>query len=68
MCKWWSTKVAVDVIHDALILHGHFGYSAEALIEQRLRDVIGNQLMEGGPEAMKLIIVKELLGEEYLPF
>ncbi|MBW1800211.1 MAG: hypothetical protein JRJ85_05710, partial [Deltaproteobacteria bacterium] len=68
MCKWWSTKVAVDVIHDALILHGHFGYSAEALIEQRLRDVIGNQLMGGGPEAMKLLLVKELLGEEYLPF
>jgi cyclohexanecarboxyl-CoA dehydrogenase len=68
MCKWYSTKVAVDVFHDALILHGHFGYSAEALLEQRLRDVIGNQLMAGSPEAVKLILVRELLGKGYLPF
>lgn len=68
MCKWWSTKVAVEIIHDALLLHGHFGYSAEALIEQRLRDVIGHQLADGTPEGMKLIIVRELLGKEFLPF
>lgn len=68
MCKWWATKVAVEVIHDALVLHGHFGYSSEALIEQRLRDVIGNQLADGSPEAMKLILVRELLGKEFLPY
>jgi cyclohexanecarboxyl-CoA dehydrogenase len=37
MCKWWSTKIAVDVIHEALLLHGHFGYSTEALIERQLK-------------------------------
>lgn len=68
MSKWWSTKVAVEVIHDALVLHGRFGYSSEALIEQRLRDVIGNQLADGSPEAMKLILVRELLGKEFLPY
>lgn len=67
MCKWWSTKVAVEIIHDALLIHGHFGYSAEALIEQRMRDVIGNQLLGGSPEEMKLILVRELLGKEFLP-
>ncbi|MDP6178312.1 MAG: acyl-CoA dehydrogenase family protein [Desulfatiglandales bacterium] len=67
MCKWWSTKVAVEVIHDALLLHGYFGYSTEALIEQRLRNVIGNQLADGGPEAMKLIIAGELFGKDFLP-
>jgi len=68
MCKWWSTKIAVDVIHEALLLHGHFGYSAEAPIEQRLRDVIGNQLADGSPEGMKLILVRELLGRDFLPY
>jgi cyclohexanecarboxyl-CoA dehydrogenase len=68
MCKWWSTKIAVDVIHEALLLHGHFGYSEEALIEQRLRDVIGNQLADGSPEGMKLLLVRELLGKDFLPY
>ena len=66
MCKWWSTKVAVEIIHDALLIHGHFGYSTEALIEQRMRDVIGNQLADGSPEDMKLVLVRELLGKEFL--
>lgn len=68
MCKWWATEIAVRAIHDALILHGHYGYSKAALIEQRLRDVIGLQLADGSPEGMKLTIVKELMGKEYLPF
>jgi len=68
MCKWWSTKIAVEVIHDALLIHGHIGYSAEHLIEQRLRDVIGTQLADGSPEAMKLTLVRELLGKEFLPY
>jgi len=68
MCKWWSTKIAVDVIHDSLIMHGHIGYSSEFLIEQRLRDVIGAQLADGSPEGMKLVLVRELLGKEFLPY
>jgi cyclohexanecarboxyl-CoA dehydrogenase len=68
MCKWWCTNVAVDAIHDALVLHGHFGYSTEALIEQRLRDVVGSQLVDGSAEAMKLILVDELLGKDFLPY
>jgi cyclohexanecarboxyl-CoA dehydrogenase len=60
--------VAVDAIHDALVLHGHFGYSTEALIEQRLRDVVVSQLVDGSAEAMKLILVDELLGKDFLPY
>jgi cyclohexanecarboxyl-CoA dehydrogenase len=68
MCKWWATQVAVDVIHEALLLHGHYGYSVDAGIEQRLRDVIGNQLADGSPEGMKLTLVRELFGKDFLPF
>jgi cyclohexanecarboxyl-CoA dehydrogenase len=60
MVKWWAPKVAADVIHRCLLFHGHYGYSRELPIEQRLRDVIGWQIGDGSEEVMKLIIVREL--------
>ena len=68
MCKWWSPRIAVEAIHHALLIHGNIGYSSEYLIEQRLRDVMGAHLAGGTPEAMKLILVRELLGKEFLPY
>lgn len=68
MCKWWCPKIAVRVIHDALLIHGHFGYSEELPLEQRLRDAIGWELADGSAEIMKLIIARELMGREFLPY
>jgi len=68
MCKWWCPKIAVRVIHDALLIHGHFGYSEELPLEQRLRDVIGWELADGSAEIMKIIISRELMGREFLPY
>jgi len=68
MCKWLCPKVAVQVIHDCLLIHGHFGYSEEYPLEQRLRDVIGWELADGSAEIMKIIIGRELLGREFLPY
>ncbi|MDP3955165.1 MAG: acyl-CoA dehydrogenase family protein, partial [bacterium] len=41
MCKWWCPVVAFDAIHDAILIHGHIGYSEEHPLEQRLRDIMG---------------------------
>jgi cyclohexanecarboxyl-CoA dehydrogenase len=60
MAKWWAPKVAAEVIHKCLLLHGHRGYSRELPLEQRLRDVIGWQIGDGSEEVMKLIIVRSL--------
>ena len=68
MCKWWSTKLAVEAIHDSLLILGHVGYSEEHPIEQKLRDAIGFEIGDGTAETMKLIIVRELLGREFLPY
>ena len=68
MCKWFAPKVAVNAVHDALLIHGHLGYSEEYPIEQRLRDAIGFEMADGTAEIMKLIIVRELLGREFLPY
>jgi cyclohexanecarboxyl-CoA dehydrogenase len=52
--------MSARVIHKCLLLHGHYGYSRELPLEQRLRDVIGWQIGDGSEEVMKLIITRDL--------
>jgi cyclohexanecarboxyl-CoA dehydrogenase len=67
MCKWYAPEVALQAIHNALIIHGNYGYSEEFPIEQRLRGVISTEIMDGTPEIQKLIISREVIGKEFLP-
>jgi cyclohexanecarboxyl-CoA dehydrogenase len=68
MVKWWAPKMAVDVIHQCLLLHGHYGYTDELPFEQRLRDVIGLEIGDGTAEVMKVIVARELMGRESRPY
>ncbi len=68
MAKMFSPIVAVDAVHNAMLIHGNVGYSKELYLEQRLRDAIGAEYGDGTAEIMKLIIVRELLGREFLPY
>lgn len=63
MCKWWAPKLAFDVVHQCLLMHGHGGYSRDYPYEQRLRDVLGLQIGDGTAQIMKMIIAREKLGE-----
>jgi cyclohexanecarboxyl-CoA dehydrogenase len=65
MAKWWVPEIAVETIRQCLILHGHYGYTRELPIEQRLRDVIGWQIGDGTPQIQKLILARRLLGKEH---
>ncbi|MDJ0864996.1 MAG: acyl-CoA dehydrogenase [Myxococcota bacterium] len=60
MVKWYAPKVAAEAIHKCLLLHGHYGYSRDLPLQQRLRDVIGWQIGDGSEEVMKLLIVRSL--------
>jgi len=68
MCKWLGPDTAAEAIQACLILHGHYGYTQEFHIEQRLRDVIGIRIGDGTPQIQKLVIARELLGKEYIRF
>jgi cyclohexanecarboxyl-CoA dehydrogenase len=68
MAKWWAPRLAVETIHQCLLLHGHYGYTDELPFEQRLRDVIGLELGDGTAEVMKVVVARELLGRESLPY
>jgi cyclohexanecarboxyl-CoA dehydrogenase len=61
MCKWWAPKLAFEVVHTCLLMHGHAGYSTDLPFEQRLRDVLGLQIGDGTAQIMKLIIAREAL-------
>ena len=68
MCKYMCPEVAVKAIHDCLVLHGHYGYAQDFPFEQRLRDVIGFEFADGTANVQKLIIARELMGREFLPY
>ncbi len=67
MAKWWGPKVAVDAIHEALLLTGHAGYSDDHAHGQRLRDVIGLEIGDGTAQIAKLVAARQLLGREFAP-
>jgi len=56
MVKWWCPRISFTIIHECLIMHGHYGYSKDLPIEQYLRDSILTEIGDGTPEIMKLII------------
>ncbi|KMO35377.1 acyl-CoA dehydrogenase [Methylobacterium variabile] len=61
MCKWLGPKTAVDVIHQCLLTHGHYGWSLDLPHQQRLRDVMGLEIGDGTAQIMKLIVARERL-------
>lgn len=62
MCKWLGPKTAVDVIHQCLLTHGHYGWSLDLPHQQRLRDVMGLEIGDGTAQVMKLIVARERAG------
>lgn len=68
MVKWWAPRLAVETIHQCLLLHGHYGYTDELPFEQRLRDVMGLEIGDGTAEVMKIVVARELMGREALPY
>lgn len=66
MAKWWVPRTCVEIIHECLLLHGHYGYTDEFSVERRLREVIGWQIGDGTANIQKLIIARELIGRDYV--
>jgi len=47
-------------------MYGASGYLKELDVERRLRDVLGLSFTGGTINVMKLIVVRELLGKEFM--
>lgn len=67
MCGWWCPKLAFDVIANALLIHGHSGYSDDHPFQQMLRDVTGFEIIAGSEQILKLIIAERIIGKAAVP-
>jgi cyclohexanecarboxyl-CoA dehydrogenase len=68
MVKAWVPRLAVDTIHQCLLLHGHYGYTDELPFGQRMRDVMGLEIGDGASAIMKIVVARELMGRDTLPY
>jgi cyclohexanecarboxyl-CoA dehydrogenase len=66
ICKVMVPEMCVHAIHDCMVLHGHYGYTQDFMVEQRLRDVAGQLIADGTPQIQKLIIARGLFGREFV--
>ena len=66
ICKGMVPEICMSAIQDCLVLHGHYGYTQDFKVEQRLRDVAGQLIADGTPQIQKLIIARGLFGREYV--
>ena len=53
---------------NAFIATAHYEYTQYLRTAQRLRGVIGLELGDGTAQIQKIIISRELLGKEYMPY
>ena len=67
MAKRFATDVGFQVCHEALQLHGGYGYLREFPIERYFRDTRVHQILEGSNEIMRVIIARRLLDEGDVP-
>ena len=67
--KLEAVPAAFKTIRDVMEWHGAYGYTKEAGLEMGLRGITSYLVgAEGSQNVMKLIIAREILGEEYLPY
>jgi len=68
MCKWYLPKTSCEIIHQCLILHGHYGYTTDLPHHQRYNDVLGLQIGDGTAQIQKLVIAREKVGPVALQY
>jgi cyclohexanecarboxyl-CoA dehydrogenase len=62
--KWLGPITALDAIRDAIVLHGHIGWSDELPLQAMFRDISAYLAADGSPQIQKLLIAREVLGRE----
>lgn len=61
MAKLFATDNCFDIVNTALQMHGGYGYLKDYPIEQFLRDIRVNQILEGTNQVMQMLISRSVL-------
>ena len=65
LTKWFGTEAAFRAAHDAIQIHGAYGYSDEYDVERFFRNSRGAMIYEGSSEIHTLIQADYALGYRY---
>ena len=68
MVKWMAPRFSTNAIRDCIVLHGHYGYTKEYPLKQRLRDVLAIEIADGTSQVSKLVVQRELMGRDFMPY
>jgi alkylation response protein AidB-like acyl-CoA dehydrogenase len=63
MAKLKASEIAEKVCHDAIQIHGSYGYSREYPVERMYRDQRLMSIGEGTSQIQRLVIARRVLGE-----
>ena len=61
MAKYFATEAAFENAHEALRIHGGYGYSTEFMVERLYRDAPLLCIGEGTNEMQRIIIARQLV-------
>ena len=61
MAKYFATEAAFENAHEAMRIHGGYGYSKEFPVERLYRDAPLLCIGEGTNEMQRIIIAKQLI-------
>jgi len=64
MAKLYATEAATWVTHQAIQVHGGYGYVKEYAVERYYRDARVTEIYEGTSEMQRLVIARQLLGRK----
>jgi len=68
MTKFWVPQVAFNVVNNCIQNRGAVGFTTETLDEYRLREIRGSMIGDGTSDIMKIVVARELLGREFVPY
>ena len=68
MIKWYVPQLCFGIINNCLQNRGAIGYTTECMDEYRLREVRGAMIGDGTTDINKIVVARELLGRDYLPY
>ena len=69
ICKLTGPALCLDIVKHALMYHGAYGFTKDCPLEMAYRGVLSYLVgAEGGANIMKLIIAREFIGDEAIPY
>ena len=68
MIKWYVPQLCFGIVNDCLQNRGAIGFTTLCMDEYRLREIRGAMIGDGTTDINKIVVARELLGKEFLPY